>query len=193
MHVKSSTPPPRHLKYKRLYLEAFLNAFAACPRTFIITYLPYQGLMLKMAYIANSVLVGVVGALLYFYQAKRSRATVAHQHGCKLPLSYSHLDPFFGLDLKLQEIKRALKFQNIPFNAALFQKYGKTFEVNVFGKRTLRTIEPENLQTVYATNNKDWGYEPIRLPVMEPFCGRGFITSDGESWKNARALLRVRI
>ncbi|TVY49941.1 Cytochrome P450 monooxygenase [Lachnellula occidentalis] len=143
-----------------------------------------------MTYIVASLLAGLLVAVFYCFQRTWSKTASARQFGCQPPVSYRHLDLLFGLDLKLQEVRQALKFRSIPFNAALFKKYGKTFQVNVFGSATIRTIDSENLQTAYATNNKDWGYEPIRLPFMEPFCGRGFITTDGATWKASRALLR---
>ncbi|KAK6598654.1 cytochrome P450 [Botrytis cinerea] len=52
------------------------------------------------------------------------------------------------------------------------------------------SIDTENIQVVYSTNHDDWGYEPSRLSVMGPFCGRVFITTYGETWQKARALLR---
>jgi cytochrome P450 monooxygenase len=143
-----------------------------------------------MLYLTSSLLAAAVAVILYFLRRGWSTRVLARQHGCQPPVSYPHIDCFFGLDLKVREIIQASKFRNIPFNSELFKKYGKTFSVNVFGSTTIRTIDSANLQTAYNTNNKDWGYEPIRLPVMGPFCGRGFITTDGDTWKTSRALLR---
>lgn len=145
---------------------------------------------MKMAYLVNSLLAGALAAVLYLFQRSWSKAASARQLGCQPPFSYPHIDLIFGLDLKLREVKKALEFRSIPFNTELFKIYGKTYQVNVFGSATIRTIDPANIQTAYATNNKDWGYEPMRLPVMGPFCGRGFITTDGATWKASRALLR---
>lgn len=143
-----------------------------------------------MAYLVNLLLVGVSGIVLYIFQRRRSRDIKARQNGCEPAPVYPHLDPLFGLDLKLQETVQSLRSHSIPFNAGLYKKYGRTFEVNFFGHPSLKTIEPENIQTIYAINDKDWGYEPVRGPVMKPFCGLGFITTDGPLWKHSRALLR---
>ena len=43
---------------------------------------------------------------------------------------------------------------------------------------------------MYSSNFKDWGDEPLRLPAQDPFCGRGFITTDGAAWEPSRALLK---
>ena len=58
------------------------------------------------------------------------------------------------------------------------------------GAATFNTIDPENLQAIYGSRVKDWGVEPVRLAAMEPLCGRGFITTDGETWERSRALLK---
>ena len=49
---------------------------------------------------------------------------------------------------------------------------------------------PENLQTVWVTKFKDWGVEPVRLPAMGTFCGRGLLTTEGPRWEYSRALLK---
>ncbi|KAI9643327.1 hypothetical protein NHQ30_007946 [Ciborinia camelliae] len=144
-----------------------------------------------MFHIILSVFVGALSLLLYAITNQRiTRTKAARQHGCNIPFTYPHLDPIFGTDLKLQEIQQSLRHQSITFSANLHQKYGKTFEVINFGTSSLRSIDTENIQAVYSTNHADWGYEPSRLSVMGPFCGRGFITTDGETWQKARALLR---
>lgn len=145
--------------------------------------------LLEMTYLTNTLLFGAVGIVLYVIQNNRSK-TAAASHDHEQPPVYPHFDALFGLDLRFQEVRQALKFQYLPFTTNLFKSYGKTFEVNNFGHAAIRTIEPENIQAAYSTNNKDWGYEPDRLPVMEAFCGRGFITTDGATWKNSRNLLR---
>ncbi|ESZ94944.1 hypothetical protein SBOR_4668 [Sclerotinia borealis F-4128] len=138
------------------------------------------------------ILTGALSVLLYVVVKSRANKAKSsnHRHGYKHPATYPHLDPFFGLDLKLQEIRQSLRNQGIPFMSNLHKKYGKTIEVNNLGALDLRTVDSENLQTAWSINNSDWGYQPYRLPVMGPFCGRGFITTDNESWQKARVLLR---
>jgi hypothetical protein len=144
-----------------------------------------------MFHIILSVVLGASALLLYTIANQRiTRSKAARQHGCKVPFTYPHLDPVFGTDLKLQEIQKSLRHQSLTFSANLHTKYGKTFEVIDFGAQCVRSIDTANIQAVYSTNHADWGYEPFRLPVMGPFCGRGFITTDGESWQKGRALLR---
>ena len=56
-------------------------------------------------------------------------------------------------------------------------------------KPTIITIAPENVKLINTRDN-EWGIQPDRLPGMEFFCGRGFITTDGDIWRHSRALLR---
>ncbi|KAL9061171.1 MAG: hypothetical protein Q9162_000316 [Coniocarpon cinnabarinum] len=58
------------------------------------------------------------------------------------------------------------------------------------GSRSIFTIDPENLRTVFSTNFAHWGVESIRLRPMEPFCGRGFLTVDGERWQHSRKVFQ---
>lgn len=51
------------------------------------------------------------------------------------------------------------------------------------------TISPKNLQALY-TRGKDFGVQPSRLPAMEHFCGRGFLTADGALWNRSRKMLK---
>lgn len=132
---------------------------------------------------------GAILAIAYVIFSRLSQKAVAQRHGCQLPPHYFHIDPVLGLDLKFQEIRNSLKFQRIPTTAALF-KNRRTFQVNNVGNPMIRTIDPENIQAVEALKERDWGVEPLRLQVMEPFCGRGFITTDGAPWKHSRALLK---
>ena len=69
--------------------------------------------------------------------------------------------------------------------------HGKTFVANLFGQTTIHTIEVQNFEAVYSTKSADWGVEPGRLPALQPFCGRGFITTDGEAWQHARSSVNI--
>ncbi|KAK6197007.1 hypothetical protein LQW54_010969 [Pestalotiopsis sp. IQ-011] len=49
-------------------------------------------------------------------------------------------------------------------------------------------MSPQNIRTI--NTSKDYGVEPTRLPRMEYFCGKGFITTDGDTWSQSRKLLK---
>lgn len=137
-------------------------------------------------------LTGVFAALLYIIASSRGNKLTSfiHKHGYEYRVTYPHLDPLFGIDLKLQEVRESFKNQGVPFMSNLHKRYGNTIQVNELATLCIRTIDSENLRAAWSIKNSDNGYRPYRLPVMGPFCGRGFITTDNEEWQQARVLLR---
>ncbi|KAL9640100.1 MAG: hypothetical protein Q9204_000852 [Flavoplaca sp. TL-2023a] len=115
---------------------------------------------------------------------------LARSNSCLPPRKYPHKDPFLGLDFFLETGKIFSENRYLPELEARYGTYGTTFQTNLFGTPSINTIEPENLQVVYSSNFKDWGVEPLRLPAQDPFCGRGFITTDGAAWQHSRVLLK---
>lgn len=69
-----------------------------------------------------------------------------------------------------------------------YQENGPTFEVSILGTSAICSCEPVNLQSVFGTNARAWGVA-YRLPALAPFCGAGFLTTDGMEWEHSRALL----
>lgn len=53
----------------------------------------------------------------------------------------------------------------------------------------LNTCSSLNARAIVG-NNRDWGVEPLRLPGMDLFCGKGIITSDGAAWEHSKGLLK---
>ncbi|CAJ2503488.1 Uu.00g108820.m01.CDS01 [Anthostomella pinea] len=80
--------------------------------------------------------------------------------------------------------------KDISFLHRYHQKYDTSFELNtLLGAPTIFTIAPENIKLIH-TREHEWGIQPNRLPGMEYFCGRGFLTMDGEIWRQSRRALR---
>lgn len=71
-----------------------------------------------------------------------------------------------------------------------FGTYGNTFRSKPYGKTRIFTIEPKNLQSVFATDFSSWGVEPMRLFGFEPFVGKGIMCTDGAFWEHSRALIK---
>ena len=124
----------------------------------------------------------VVRHILYI-RAKRA-------HHCEEPHKYPHRDPFLGLDYWRDQKKAAQKSQWLPTSKALFARYGKTYEVNNLGQRMIHTMEVQNIQSVWATDFKNWGLQPLRDGIAVPFFDKGINTTDGDFWKHSRALIR---
>lgn len=143
-----------------------------------------------MGNIIRIAIVGFCTAVVYHLIKKRYRDSKARQHGCYPPQAYPHKDPFLGVDLFLQT---GNAIQNHRYLSELTRRYtalGNTFGTKSLGTSSVNSIEPENIKAVFSSNFSDWGVEPVRLPAQDPFCGRGFITTDGAAWEHSRSLLR---
>ncbi|KAI1479989.1 cytochrome P450 [Daldinia eschscholtzii] len=114
----------------------------------------------------------------------------AQQHGCQPAARYKHKDPVFGLDIFLRTGDAISKNQFLVEHQRRYDTYGHTFESLNFGSLGISSIHPENLRAVFSKHAADWGVQPLRLHSMSPFCGKGFITTDGSDWKLSHDLLK---
>jgi cytochrome P450 len=124
-----------------------------------------------------------------FYRAHSLRLK-AQELGCQPAPKYKHKDPFFGLDIFLRTGQAITKNEFLVEHQRRYDTYGHTFEALNFGSKAIYSVHPENLRAVWSTNAADWGIQPLRLHNMQPFCGTGFITTDGPEWKSSHALLK---
>lgn len=133
----------------------------------------------------NSLVAFITLLLSYFtFQKRRRYLTARYQNGCQRPVRYKPWDPSMGIDLTVAT------HGDIPSLHQLHKKHGHTFQVQpLFDKTTIFTVAPENIKTVNMRHDH-WGIQPQRLNGMEFFCGRGFLTMDGEMWQHARKLIR---
>ncbi|KAK9415007.1 putative Cytochrome P450 [Seiridium unicorne] len=138
-----------------------------------------------------SLLVTSVAAFAAYrlYLAYTLRLT-AQRHGCQPAVRYKHKDPIFGLDIFLRTGDAISKNQFLVEHQRRYDTYGHTFECLNLGSRAISSIHPENLRAVFSRNAGDWGVQPLRLHNMSPFCGTGFITTDGPDWKASHDLLK---
>lgn len=105
-------------------------------------------------------------------------------HGCAAIRSYRHWDPFFGIDIPITTVIDVAKNRNLLRLTERFKQSGPNYVTTSLGASTIMSEDPELIQCVWVTKEKDWGYAPFRYEPMKPFCGIGFITTDGELWKS---------
>ena len=127
------------------------------------------------------------GAIIYHYLTLWRYRQIASKNGCAPAQQYPHKDPFFGFDLFLQAGKMFSKNTFFPTTIERYKKYGTTFEVRTLGTPTICSIDPANIQAVFASQARNWGVE-YRYPALEPYCGRGFLTTNGSDWEHSRTL-----
>ena len=143
-----------------------------------------------MGNIVALVITGVCLLLTRTLFRKWRRDSVSRQHGCQSPRSYPHKEPFLGLNLFFNTGNAIQGHRYLPELTHRYNTLGNTFQSTTLGSVSINSIDPENLHTVFSTKSNDWGVEPVRLPAQFPFCGRGFITTDGTAWEHSRSLLR---
>ena len=140
---------------------------------------------MDMGLFLNS-LLAVSATIFAFVTVRRRQARDAavRQHDCHPTTKHWPADIFFGLDFIIRT------HSNFNYMTRCFARYGLTYQLDsFFGKPTITTIAPENLQAIY-TRFRDFGVEPERLPPMEYFCGRGFLTTDGEISQRSRKMMK---
>ncbi|KAL8671455.1 MAG: hypothetical protein Q9168_004043 [Polycauliona sp. 1 TL-2023] len=128
----------------------------------------------------------LINTLIARFQYEKA---ILDNHCCK-PRKYPHKDLIFGIDLFVIIGKAFGNGTFLETNRQHFNLHGKTFEANSWGLRTIKTIQPELMEAVYATYFKRFGMEPLRLDVGGPFFGKGILTTDGSFWEHSRALIR---
>ena len=122
-------------------------------------------------------------AVVYLYQRQRSRDGAARGEGCSSVKRHTVKEPFVGLDFLLK------MHMDIPSVYRYHERYGKTFEISpLVAQPAFATIDPVNIKAI--TTGKEWGVQVFRLAGMEYFCGRGFLTTDGDIWQPSRKLLK---
>ncbi len=144
-----------------------------------------------MAFVSAALIVLVVlGLFSYYLRVRMLQNSFAERHGCQAPPKRAAQDPILGIDRKLQDSKLSKAFQSLPAGVSLFHTYGQTFRETTILGTVIKTKSAENIHTIHGLKAKDWGIQLFRLPAMNPFCGKGFITTDGSIWEHSRALLK---
>ena len=143
-----------------------------------------------MGFLFTTFIAGLCILIAYYIFKAQQVRILARANGCQPPRRYPHKEPFLGLDVFFQTGKALAEHRYLPEIWQRYTKLGRTFETLHFGSRLISSIEPENLKAIWVTNFADWGVQPVRLRYLNPFCGRGFITTDGPEWERSRVLLK---
>ncbi|KAF7536555.1 hypothetical protein G7054_g4410 [Neopestalotiopsis clavispora] len=122
---------------------------------------------------------------------KRRQAVVEIAYpGCQPVRKYPHVEPLLGTDLLIKTAKMIHRHCNLPALAERHFTLGKTYLVNSVAQNVFHTVDPANFKAVYETNWHDWGVAPARADALDPFCGKGLITTDGQDWSALREVTK---
>ncbi|PGH21354.1 hypothetical protein AJ80_03271 [Polytolypa hystricis UAMH7299] len=141
-------------------------------------------------------LAGIVLGLLvaypileYFISAIVYRRK-ARAHGCKLPLTYPHKDPIWGLDFTWKMIKSGKSKTALAESQSRFHTIGNTYYGVALGVKTIMTCEPEIVKNILALKFHDFSLPSLRKKCFHPIFGKGIFTTDGKEWEHSRGMLR---
>lgn len=150
--------------------------------------------LLSFSSVSETLVVVAVSlvALNFAYNAVRRvlvRRRFERIYGCKPVASYHGRDHILGLDILHENLTAAKQSKLLETFHALFQRYGNTYGSRLALLPAIRTIEPENIKAVLATNFKDYSLG-LRKESFGRLLGHGIFTSDGEHWAQSRAMIR---
>jgi cytochrome P450 len=141
-----------------------------------------------------SVALGLLGLLVaYSIQSAGTyfvRRKLIRERGCQPPTRLPQKDPVFGLDIVFKVFKSFEERRRNMTLKELVDEYGCTHQSKPYGATRIFSIEPQNLQAVFATDFGSFGVEPLRLFNFKPFIGKGIMNSDGAFWEHSRALIK---
>ncbi|KAF2703349.1 cytochrome P450 [Pleomassaria siparia CBS 279.74] len=129
------------------------------------------------AFLTGALALVIFGVIYILHHRKSQNATTVSIH--------PSFDPFNAFDVQLKN--------HLDLTSLVRQhgRYGATFQLTpLVAAPIIYTISPENIKEI-MTNGNDFGVEPLRGESMGPFCGRGFLTSDGDAWLESRKMLKV--
>ncbi|KAF2121809.1 cytochrome P450 52A12 [Lophiotrema nucula] len=151
----------------------------------------------------NSVLLGLwaLGAYTIYFITSAVLNEQRHrrrerQLGCKRPALIKSWD---GIGIEnIQKLLKSDKECRMPQylkerTEEVSEREGKrlsTFYQNLLGSGAIFTVDPKNIQTVLATQFKDFGLGEVRNKNFYPLLGWGIFSTDGKQWEHSRALLR---
>lgn len=112
----------------------------------------------------------------------------AKERGCEPPKV--RRSSFWGLSLIITNAKFLKNHTILENGHKEFERYnGRTLLIRFLGKRILSTNEPDNVQSILATDFNSWSIGVNRKPFI-PLLGEGIFASDGAAWRHSRDLLR---
>ncbi|EEQ29918.1 cytochrome P450 52A12 [Microsporum canis CBS 113480] len=102
----------------------------------------------------------------------------------------------FGIDFYNRVSKAVEENRYLDLEIELFEKYGDTFSISMFGKTIVMTREPENIKAILATQFEQFSFSASRYNSFLPMLGDGIFThkygggDQGQPWRHSRSVLR---
>ncbi|ORY13521.1 cytochrome P450 [Clohesyomyces aquaticus] len=145
---------------------------------------------LKFKLVSAIVLFLILKYLVHSIVQQSRISKAKKQHGCAEPPTLPSKDPFFGIDTVRNNLQQMKENRRIRTVYELSHKLGFTFQSWPFGRRVISTVDPRNVQFIFATEAHNFGVAPQREKAQSPLTGVGLITSDEPIWSRMRPLIK---
>ena len=132
----------------------------------------------------------VLQSLFNIFRRRIAKSEAAKRYGAADPPSLPSKDPVLGSDNVRFMMQQMANDRRIKSIYEQLHTYGFTFQAWPFGKRVISTVDPRNIQFVFATEAENFGVGPQRENAQSPMTGKGLITSDEPMWSKMRPLIR---
>jgi cytochrome P450 len=143
-----------------------------------------------MAFLMQLLYLLLLGVGFLTLRRSITQARFIRKLGCKEAPSLTGNNGFFGLDLWFLFLKRSSSgLEKLPMEKQ-FEVLGSTFRTQMAIKPVIRTMEPQNMQSVFSLDADSFGNRPLRHFAFSPLVGDGVMTLDGTRHERARALIR---
>ncbi|KAJ6185266.1 hypothetical protein N7519_006567 [Penicillium mononematosum] len=157
--------------------QAYLNASPTGITTL-------DNLIMKSCLVPTLVVLAIVGCLVPSVYSTWRHAQKARKISCGEPPLYPSQHPF-GISTLFETLDAArekrlpqLAERRISFLSRRHNRYVSTFRMYQAGRENLFTADPKNIQSMLATQFKDFGLGEMRRNVAEPLIGHGIFTRD---------------
>ena len=143
-----------------------------------------------MAFLTQILYLFLLGVGILTLRRHITQSRFIKKHGCKEAPSLTGNNSFLGLDLWFLFLNRSSSgFEKLPLEKQ-FEVLGSTFRTQMAIKPVIRTVEPQNVQSVFSLDADSFGNRPLRHFSFSPLVGDGVMTLDGARHERARALIR---
>lgn len=104
----------------------------------------------------------------------RSRAALKQATGAQSAIPYPQWERIVGWDAFRDSLKAFREHRMLVRLEDRFKETGTTtFSIVVLGRKTIMTLEPQNLKVIQALDHKKWGLGQRRVTAFKPLLGNG--------------------
>lgn len=142
-----------------------------------------------MSLFAATLVAGLVLLAFYRWQQRSIAEQSKTAAGGAVASQYRHLEPLLGIDLFIETCCEYLRGKLCEGMRRRHEKYGPTYSALQLGRRSIFTIEVDNIRTITDLRFNDWAASSW-VEEGKKHIGPGILMNDGEAWRHSRSRLK---